>query len=168
MKRQVIILITTALVMGGLYLGSGSLQAQDTTGKKKDKPVNIAKKQNPKSKEDVVKEKIETAQKNIKMVSTGCNSYHLDNNKFPDTLSQLTIHANYLKGDPVDPFNNNTSLRYKYIPNKESAAWKDDYFVWSIGPDEKDQDAKLIYDPTNGLTSSGDIVMSVRGSVPAK
>ncbi|MCD6385416.1 hypothetical protein J7M23_06520, partial [Candidatus Sumerlaeota bacterium] len=31
------------------------------------------------------------------------------------------------------------------------------YNVWSVGPDLHNADAKIIYDPTNGISSSGDI-----------
>ena len=32
-----------------------------------------------------------------------------------------------------------------------------DTAVWSVGPDQRDQEAWLVYDPTNGTASMGDI-----------
>ena len=33
------------------------------------------------------------------------------------------------------------------------------YFLWSIGPDSKDNQGQVLYDTTNGTTSGGDLVL---------
>ncbi len=38
---------------------------------------------------------------------------------------------------------------------------KDEWILYSVGPDGRDQRAQTVYDPTNGTTSDGDIVLSV-------
>lgn len=54
---------------------------------------------------------------------------------------------------PDDPFSNQS---LKYISAGDRA------YLYSIGPDLTDNDAKLHYDPTNGTISSGDIIVAIR------
>lgn len=54
---------------------------------------------------------------------------------------------------PVDPFLTSASLHLRVHPDGG-------FVLWSIGPDRIDQSAALLYDPTNGTVSGGDIVTS--------
>jgi hypothetical protein len=56
----------------------------------------------------------------------------------------------YLASIPVDPF---TDKPFLWTQDSEGKP-----FAYSTGPDFKDDSAKLVYDPSNGTSSRGDIV----------
>ena len=72
--------------------------------------------------------------------------YNLEKKRFPKSLDELKP---YFQSIPLDPFSDKPFL------------WATDSigrpFAYSVGPDFKDDSAKIIYDPTNGTTSAGDI-----------
>ncbi|HBF33932.1 TPA: hypothetical protein DDW35_05160 [Candidatus Sumerlaeota bacterium] len=73
------------------------------------------------------------------------------------TTSPEKLTPRYLPYVPTDPFNNKGySVRET---NAVSTGTLQNYFsaYYSIGPDGKDQKGLLLYDPTNGATSVGDI-----------
>ena len=55
-------------------------------------------------------------------------------------------------GPPPDPF---SDIPLRFIPRKESL------FIYSLGPDEKDNKAAFSYDPTNGILSPGDLMIEI-------
>jgi hypothetical protein len=55
-------------------------------------------------------------------------------------------------GPPDDPF---TSEPIRMKPDV------DEFVCWSLGPDKFNDDAAVSYDPTNGTTSTGDIILRV-------
>ena len=74
--------------------------------------------------------------------------YLLNNGKFPQKNEDFSL---LLKQDlPKDPFGTSS---LKFISKKE------EFTCYSIGPDEKDQEANISYDPTNGAMSQGDIIL---------
>lgn len=54
------------------------------------------------------------------------------------------------EGPPKDPFG---SKRMKFFSREDS------FTCYSVGPDEQDDRAEVVYDPTNGMLSGGDIVL---------
>lgn len=73
--------------------------------------------------------------------------YHLEKNHWPKKIDDLKL---YLSPIPVDLYTDKPFL------------WAQDStgrpYAYSVGPDFKDDSAKVIYDPTNGTTSGGDII----------
>ena len=79
--------------------------------------------------------------------------YHTKNHKYPNSLEQLV--PEYLKELQKDPFSDNS---FKW--NQSGVV----PFAYSVGPDMKDDMAvsisndRIMYDPTNGTISGGDII----------
>lgn len=73
--------------------------------------------------------------------------YYLEKKQWPKGLDDLKP---YLSPIPVDPFNDKP-----FLWSQDSAGRP---FAYSVGPDFNDESAKIIYDPTNGATSAGDII----------
>jgi len=63
----------------------------------------------------------------------------------------LSTPVAYITRIPTDPFTKESAFSYKKINDK-------DFLLWEIGPDGKNNDGQIVYDPNNGLTSGGDIV----------
>ncbi len=63
----------------------------------------------------------------------------------PSTLGELSLPRT-----PIDPFTG-TTLRYA---NNGDGTWG----VWALGPDGDSDGGSVVYDPTNGTVSDGDIV----------
>jgi hypothetical protein len=72
--------------------------------------------------------------------------YHYDKKEYPNSLDDL--FPNYLTAIPKDPFSD-----ANFIYGKTG----DSFYLHSVGPDLNDDKAEIIYDPTNGTVSSGDI-----------
>jgi hypothetical protein len=56
-------------------------------------------------------------------------------------------------GIPADPFAAADPIRFR----EEGG----DLLVWSVGPDKKDDRGAVTYDPTNGSTSAGDVLLRI-------
>ncbi len=79
-------------------------------------------------------------------IQSAIQMYHLQKKKWSKSLEELK--PDYLATIPLDPF------------TKKPFLWSQDStgpFAYSVGPDFKDNSAKIVYDPTNGTVSSGDI-----------
>lgn len=68
------------------------------------------------------------------------------NNTYPDKIDAL---GDILKPIPLDPFTEK-NFRYEKVG--------DAYRLYSVGPDMRDDFGALVYDPTNGTQSTGDII----------
>ncbi|MFB3895227.1 MAG: hypothetical protein ACE14V_02880 [bacterium] len=71
----------------------------------------------------------------------------LEKKRWPKGLNDLKP---YVSPIPVDPFDDKPFLWAMDSTSKP--------FAYSVGPDFKDDAAKITYDPTNGTTSKGDII----------
>jgi hypothetical protein len=69
-----------------------------------------------------------------------------DNNAYPGTIDELSPIPH---PSPLDPFTEK-NFRYEKV--------RDAYRLYSAGPDMYDDSATIIYDPTNGVQSAGDII----------
>ena len=114
-----------------------------------------------------VRSKVAMAKSELRMIATGLEAYYIDNNSYPDSLEKLTSPIPFITSIPKDPFlANEAEYDYKTDPLSN-------WVLRSVGPDKK-KDADLdvvikssrqpelyekwIFDPTNGTTSSGDIL----------
>jgi hypothetical protein len=106
----------------------------------------------PNYRETAVRYEIERAKLFLTELATAIALYRIDEGSDPDTLQELV--PSYLDPLPVDPF---TGEEFRY----ENAG--QGYRLWSLGPDGRDDheqtqpDGAIVYDPSNGTMSEGDI-----------
>lgn len=74
------------------------------------------------------------------MMMLALRAYQLDHGNYPPTLQTLVPH--YLRRVPLDPFSGLTPLRYRLEGEK--------YFLWSIGPDGVNNNARPIKNKERG------------------
>jgi type II secretion system protein G len=115
--------------------------------------------------------KVSRVQSDLRMLVTAVESYSLDNGCYPrnppagvcvlavNGLPELTTPVAYIISYPVDIFRSEKGLR-KPIQYGACSSGSTYWYVWSLGPDLKDQNATILYDPTNGTISEGDIKRS--------
>lgn len=106
----------------------------------------------PKSAESV-QAGIKTTEKNFKAIQTGIEMYFIDNNKYPKKLDDLVKPIAYLRAVPTDPFSSDKTP-YHYRAEKEG------YTLWSVGPDQKDDNAQTKFDSSGDPKAKGDIVFT--------
>jgi beta-lactamase regulating signal transducer with metallopeptidase domain len=86
-------------------------------------------------------------------LATALAAYRVGHGEYPRSLDDLT--PRYFERLPIDPFSGG---KFRYETTGE------EFRLWSVGPDGTDDhaegppDAALVYDPTNGTTSAGDIL----------
>lgn len=96
----------------------------------------------------ITQDKIINSKQELAYLSSAIRVYQSKNQKMPEKLEDLVpIPLNPL---PQDPF---ASSPFKYFSQDTEV------ILYSIGPDTTDDHAQLVYDPTNGVTSKGDIVV---------
>jgi hypothetical protein len=81
-------------------------------------------------------------------LATALAACKIDKGKYPKQISVLV--PDYFKALPMDPFNGD-AFRYKPAPDGNT------YGLYGVGPDRKDEGTAVLYDPTNGTISDGDI-----------
>lgn len=119
-----------------------------------------------------VRSKVSRSRADMRSMATAIESYYVDNNAFPpqaDILWQGSVK--YMASAFLDPYAEPRGTPMRYISGRDAfvrgvhvglvspeanpdAMW----LVYSIGPDTRDDGAMVLYDPTNGTVSSGDIV----------
>ncbi|MBN1901454.1 zf-HC2 domain-containing protein [Candidatus Sumerlaeota bacterium] len=95
------------------------------------------------------------AQDNLKSTQAALEAYHVDNNRYPDILAELVSPVAYLTSVPTDPLSGNGSMKLQYYVIEG----KDACVLYSAGPDGVDDSGIVVYDPTNGTNSKGDLVL---------
>ncbi len=83
----------------------------------------------------------------LAQIDAAIQLYHLEKKQWPKSLNDLK--PEYLPKVPLDPFINKP---FRLTQNESGM------YAYSVGPDFKDDRAKIIYDPTNGTARLGDIV----------
>ena len=73
--------------------------------------------------------------------------YYLEKKQWPKGLDDLKP---YFKSMPLDPFNDKLFLWSTDSTGKP--------FAYSVGPDFKNDLAKIVYEPSNGVASVGDVI----------
>jgi hypothetical protein len=101
-----------------------------------------------------IQDGLKTTEKNFKAIQTGIEMYFIDNNKYPEKLDDLVKPIAYIRVIPTDPFSPDKSA-YHYRAEKE-----DGYTLWSVGPDQKDDNAQTKLDAASDAKSKGDIVFT--------
>lgn len=99
---------------------------------------------------EVTKSKIARANGELRMLQTGLEAYKLDYKEYPPNLFVVSTPIAYILKVPKDVFDENVYYQYRKTA--------DGFLVWSIGPDGKDDNSEINFDPNAGLTSQGDIV----------
>jgi hypothetical protein len=87
----------------------------------------------------------------MRTLATGLEAYYVDNNRFPATFPALTTPIAYIATLPQDPFSKEPAW-YQYVPKEN------DWLLFSVGPDQTDNEGALEFDSTNGTLSTGDII----------
>lgn len=82
----------------------------------------------------------------ISQIQAAIQLYFLEKKQWPKGLDDLKP---YFKSLPLDPFTDKP-----FLWSIDSAGKP---FAYSVGPDFKNDSAKLFYDPTNGVISAGDV-----------
>ncbi|MFB3895229.1 MAG: hypothetical protein ACE14V_02890 [bacterium] len=88
----------------------------------------------------------EVATVRLAQIQAAIQLYYLKRKQWPKELNDLKT---YVSPMPVDPFNDQSFLWAVDSSGKP--------FSYSVGPDFKDNAVKVVYDPTNGVMSVGDI-----------
>jgi type II secretory pathway pseudopilin PulG len=97
--------------------------------------------------------KTERARAQISVIAAAIQAYEADTGQFPPTLLSLLNPSPYLPQIPVDPFAaSNQPISY----SRADGACQ----LYSLGPDGFDDRGLLVYDPTNGAESDGDILLT--------
>jgi len=120
-----------------------------------------------------VRSKVSRVRSDLRSLATGIESYYVDWNTYPpnaDVLWQGPVK--YLTSPFPDPYapNRGETLRMLSGANASErmvqlgllspadARNPNYWFAYSIGPDGRDDGAAVLYDPTNGTISAGDII----------
>lgn len=98
---------------------------------------------NPNQEEALTRDDISFTKYNLLMIETAKKLYALEHNKEIKSIAELV--PDYLSEIPVDCFDKDGNL----IKYEEE--------IYSVGPDKTDDKGQLLYDPTNGTISPGDI-----------
>jgi hypothetical protein len=95
-----------------------------------------------------VRELIMATDNRLIRIIAAAQLYYADNNKYPNSLAELA--PMYLTSVPKDYFSDADYI-YFAVPASNT------FYVYSVGPDMIDNKNQIVYDPTNGVTSPGDI-----------
>jgi len=126
------------------------------------------------SPEERIKRRVSEAKADLRSVHVAMESYHVDYETYPDVMLSLTTPIAYLSAYFHDPFADvKAEVADEGVaqpapdpgPGYIKRAIAPDYsgiHLYSVGPDGIDQRGELVYDPTNGTISSGDIVRTIK------
>lgn len=118
--------------------------------------------------------KVSRMKSDLRSMGVAVEAYRLDYGVYPrnppdktcivvtnEPLKELTTPISYLTTIPIDIFHidPNAEDAKKQYPLKYGTCSSSHtyWYLWSWGPDSKNNYAMLIYDPSNGITSSGDL-----------
>ena len=118
--------------------------------------------------EDGVRGAFSQASIDLRSTATALESHYIDHNTYPTETRALTTPIAYLSKELTDVFDRDHGPIRLSVFNAEEYSGATEgadgrplysaYRIWSVGPDREDQQGDIIYDPTNGLVSGGDIV----------
>ncbi len=104
----------------------------------------------------------------MRSLASAMETYHVDWGCYPrnpsdnmcmlvlDGLPELTTPAAYISRYPMDIFHWEGE-RVRPIVYGTCSSAQSYWYVYSYGPDRKNQYAAVLYDPTNGTVSAGDL-----------
>lgn len=99
--------------------------------------------------------RVAQAKANIRMLQSSLEQYFIDNQRYPDSLVELTTPIAYIGSIPYDPFaepQNTIHYRYFKDPVENSNQW---YILLSNGPDWDVDIPSKIFNATNTLSPQG-------------
>ncbi len=118
--------------------------------------------------ESQTRAKVSRSKADMRSLATGIEVYRVDFGKYPregfyatctilsNGVREITTPIAYLTTYPVDVFHTENGkpapIQYGVCVSANTY-----YYLWSFGPDTKDQFGTSIYDPTNGTVSRGDL-----------
>ncbi|MCX7016536.1 MAG: hypothetical protein NTW86_28930, partial [Candidatus Sumerlaeota bacterium] len=128
--------------------------------------------------------KVSRVKSDQRSLATAIESYFVDNNAYParvETLWQGPVH--YMSGGLFDPFASAASggrgKGFSYVVGPDAIARAQRagllapgptappasfWLTYSLGPDGRDDGGEIVYDPTNGTVSRGDVIRTSQGA----
>jgi len=120
-----------------------------------------------------VRSKVSRVKADLRSMATAIESYYVDNNTYPPSSEILWQGpVKYMTAPFYDPFADVKGTPFIYVPGAEAVRriiqtgifspefpqTQDFWLAYSVGPDTEDNNATIIYDPTNGTVTPGDII----------
>jgi len=105
-----------------------------------------------------VRSKVSRARTDLRSLAMAVEAYFVDNNIPPERMERLYQGpVKYISAPPMDPFATYSSGQpYLHYLRADDPPWY--WIAYSIGPDQIDNGGRIVYDPTNGTISAGDII----------
>lgn len=127
--------------------------------------------------------KVSRVKADMRSMATGLEAYYVDNNDYPPNAELLWQGAvKYLSSPFADPFADYQGTPFKYVVGRsaiekaiQAGYLPPDYpvtdnnefwMIYSSGPDTMDDRGAVVYDPTNGTISVGDVIRIKDGGSP--
>ncbi len=118
--------------------------------------------------EEQVRQGLESVNVMMSSLDWPIECYYMDHKNYPLNGDQLTTPVAYVSDIPVDPFSKDKAKlqvvgfnEWKEGQTPSTSNDKLKYWrIYSVGPDQVDDKGLVIYNPSKGLRSSGDIVVS--------
>lgn len=145
MKKGLLIVVIIILVAVGAYF------YWQSSNQKTEVASNQTPGSNEPTTEPTIEQNIQYAKTTLQSIQTALESWKIDHKSYPDTLYALTTPIAYITSIPKDPFTQDQVFSYKKINDE-------DFMLWSVGPDGKDDGGRILFYEKNGVTSPGDIV----------
>jgi outer membrane lipoprotein-sorting protein len=124
-------------------------------------PNAVAETIDPPQTKKFVEQSLAKVKADMRTLSVALEAYTIDWNKCPPSLiPSLTTPVAYVTEVPIDPFTVEKKRPYNYR-TVDPKNWE----LWSIGPDGKDDQGGIWYDPAKGFVSPGDIVRTNKGQL---
>ncbi|MCE5231385.1 type II secretion system protein GspG [bacterium] len=117
--------------------------------------------------------RVSRAQADMRSIAVAIESYNVDNGFYPGNLDVLwNGSVQYMSSQVIDPYSVEEGKgRRPFYYARGIEAWKrltqaginvgppseNLWLVWSTGPDGRNDNASIMYDPTNGTVSAGDV-----------
>ena len=124
-----------------------------------------------------VRSKVSRVKTDMRSLATAIEAYYVDNNQYPPQAELLHQGpVKYITSLFPDPNAEQKGSSFHYVAGEQAAmkaarlglappdwnqpgkAPKSFWLLYGLGPDGKDDSGEIIYDPTNGTVSAGDIV----------
>jgi len=111
----------------------------------------------PHAPEPETRAKVSRVRSDLRSMATALESYRVDHDTLPDRLEQLSTPVAYLTSMFIDPFAPTDAPRPERWFRSTFSEDYSSFITYSVGPDGRDDKARIEYDPTNGTESAGDL-----------
>lgn len=97
--------------------------------------------------------RVSRARTDMRSLATAIEAYNVKTKTYPPALQPYLVSpVAFITSIPADPFSPGGDP-YHYWLDPATGRW----IVWSVGPDQTDNRTAVVYDPSNGTVSAGDI-----------